>query len=471
VLRAAAAVEKLGIPTASILGSGFLKQAEVIVKGLGVPLSIGVYPGAPMVDSEEELRRKVEEVLAPGLLKGLIGSLPTEADEAVEPDPNAVIFSGDYDEVQEYFHAQQWSDGLPIVPPTRQRVDAFLSFTDLSPDHVLRAIPQEGREASIHSIAVNGVMAGCRPEYMPVLIGIVEVLCDPKYRIEDSGSTPGWEHMIIVNGPIVKELDFNVGQGVMRFGRQANSSIGRFLRMYLRNICGFRIPPGAGDKCSIGQSFLVAMGEDEDSASAVGWTTYGEDRGFKKGENVVTVRSVVSITSPIYSAGDQPLPHIQQWTDVIGGSFTYWAHTGFKTGLWSPLIIAGPSVVEVIAKEWTKAQVRQYIYENIKMTAAKATHYAQMTSTPTFSFERLVSLGILPPEYAASDDPERLVNVIINPDMVEIVVAGDAGRNQSRAYMSNHLQGPPTSRRINLPEKWTQLLADGKKKMAVKKPT
>jgi hypothetical protein len=466
VLRAAAAVEKLGIPTASILGSGFLKQAEVIVKGLGVPLSIGVYPGAPMVDSEEELKRKVEEVLAPGLLNGLIGSLPTEGEDKAGPEPesDAVIFSGDFDEVQDYFYNRQWTDGLPIVPPTRRRVDAFLAFTDLSPDHVLRVIPQEGREASIRSIAVNGVMSGCRPEYMPVLIAIVDILCDPKYRVEDSGSTPGWEHMIVVNGPIVKDLDINVGQGLMRVGRQANTSIGRFLRMYLRNICGFRIPPGAGDKGSIGQTFLVAMGEDEDSARNVGWTTYAEDRGFNEGENVVTVRSVVSITSPIYSAGDQALAHVQQWAEVIGGSFTYWAHTGFKTGLWSPLIIAGPSVVEVIAKEMTKAQVRQYIYENIKVTAAKATHYAQMTSTPTFNFERLVKNGILPPDYTLSDDPERLVNVVIDPNMVEIVVAGDAGRNQSRAYMSNHVQGPPTSRRVNLPKKWTQLLADSRKK-------
>ena len=166
-------------------------------------------------------------------------------------------------------------------------------------------MPQEGREASILSIAVNGVMAGCRPEYMPVLIAIIEAMCDPQYRIEDCGSTPGWEPVVIVSGPIVKQLDFNYGQGMMRVGRQANTSIGRFVRMYLRNICGFRIPPGAGDKGSIGQSFLVAMAEDEDSAREIGWPTYAEDRGFEAGENVVTVHSVVAITSPIYSGGDR----------------------------------------------------------------------------------------------------------------------------------------------------------------------
>ena len=458
MLRAAAVVEKLGIPTASIVGSGFLKQAEVIVKGQGVPLAIGVYPGAPMVDSEAELKRKVEEELAPGLLRGLTGEAPRSADAQAEPAPGEIVFRGTFDEVQEHFHRQLWSDGLPVVPPTRERVDAFLRFTDRDPDEVLRAIPQEGREATIRSIAVNAVMAGCRPEYMPLLIAVVEAMCDPNYRVEDSGSTPGWEPVVIVSGPIAKTLDFNSGQGMMRVGRQANTSIGRFVRLYLRNVCGFRIPPGAGDKGSIGQSFLVGMAEDEDAARAIGWPTYGEDRGFQPGENVVTVRSVVAITSPIYSASDRAVEHVQQWTDVIGGSFTYWAHTGFKTGLWSPLIVAGPSIAKVVAGEWSKDQVRKYLYQHIKVSAEKATHYARMTTTPTFSFENLVRDKLLPPEYAASPDPQRLVNVIIDPAMVEILVAGDAGRNQSRAYMSNHVQGSPTSRRIRLPARWDELL-------------
>jgi hypothetical protein len=458
VLRAAALVERLGIPTVSIIGSGFVQQAEVVAKGLGVPLAIGVYPGAPMVDGEQELRRKVEEELAPGLLRGLTGEVPRDASAAPEPEPGQVVFRGTFDEVQEHFHRTLWTDGLPVVPPTRRRVDAFLGCTDRPPDEVIRALPQEGREASILSIAITGVMAGCRPEYMPVLIAIIEAMCDREFRIEDCGSTPGWEPVVIVSGPIIKQLAFNCGQGMMRVGRQANTSIGRFVRLYLRNICGFRIPPGAGDKGSIGQSFLVAMAEDEDSAREIGWPTFAEDRGFGPGEDIVTVQSVVSITSPIYSAGDRAVDHVQQWAEVMGQSFTYWSHTGFKTGRWNPLIVAGPSIARVIAREWTKDQVRQYLYDHIKVTARRATHAARVTSTPTFSLEALVTDGILPPGYAASSDPERLVNVIIDPEMVEIMVAGDPGRNQSRAYMSNHIQGPPTSRRIALPRRWNELL-------------
>ena len=431
-----------------------MKQAEVVNKGLGVPLAIGVYPGAPMVDSEAELRRKVQESVAPGLLDGLTGRAPDEPVATPEPLPGAVVFSGTLDEVQEHFYQQLWTDGLPIIPPTRERVDAFLAYTDRPSSEVLSIVAQEGREASILSIAVNGVMVGCRPQYMPILVAVIEAMVDPAFRLQDCGSTPGWEPVVIMGGPIIKALDFNSGQGMMRFGRQANTSIGRFVRMYLRNICGYRIPPGAGDKGSIGQSFLVAMAEDEDSAREFGWPTFAEDRGFSAGENVVTVHSVVSITSPIYSAGDRAIDHVKQWADIMGQSFTYWAHTGFKAGAWNPLIVAGPSVAKVIAAEWTKDEVRQYLYAHIKVTVERITHYARMTSTPTFSLAQLVADKILPPQYAVSDDPERLVHLIIRPDMVEILVAGDMGRNQSRAYMGNHIQGPPTSRRIALPRNW-----------------
>jgi hypothetical protein len=116
-------------------------------------------------------------------------------------------------------------------------------------------------------------------------------------------------------------------------------------------------------------------------------------------------------------------------------------------------------VAKVIAAEWTKDDVRRYLYDRMLVSAERITHYARMTSTPTFSLERLVKDGILPPEYAASDDPQRKLHIVIKPEMIEILVAGDPGRNQSRAYMGNHIQGPPTSRRVALPASWDEMLA------------
>ena len=416
-----------------------------------------------MVDSEEVLRKKVEEELAPALLRALTSTTAEVQTSEAEPAPGEIAFTGTFDEIQDYFHARLWSDGLPIVPPTRERVEAFLRFTDRNANEVLRSVPPEGREASILSIAVNGVMAGCRAEYMPVLIAAVEAMCDARFRIEDAGSTPGWEPLVIVSGPIAEALDLNCGQSVMRVGRQANSSIGRFIRLYLRNVCGYRIPPGAGDKGSIATSFNVALAENEAFARGLGWSTYAEDRGFKSGDNVVTVMSVVTISPPTYSAGDRAEDHVAQWADVMGQAFRFWCHTGFKRGVWHALIVAGPSIAEVIAREWSKDDVRRYLFDHMLVTAERATHYAQMTSTPTFDFARLVREGILPQRYAESDDPQRLVPMIIDPGMIDILVAGDPGRNQSRGYMNNHIQGPPTARRVELPKNWNALLAGARR--------
>ena len=344
--------------------------------------------------------------------------------------------------------------GKVIYPQVREHVRA--KFTGRTPDEVLRAVPQEGREVTRLSIAITGCMSGCRPEYMPLLIAVIEAMCDPEFHIEHCGSTQVWEPLVIVSGPIIKQLDFNHGQGVMRVGRQANTTVGRFVRMFLRNICGYRIPPGAGDKGSISFTFNVALAEDEDTAKEIGWPTYGMDQGFKSNDSVVTVRSVVAITPPTYSGGGDAQTHVQQFADVMGATFTYWSHTGMKRGYWHPLIAVGLSIARVIAREWSKGEVRKYLFNNVKVSAGKITHFAQMTSTPTFSLEKLVDEGTLPKEYHESDDPDRLVRVFIDAAMTGILVAGDPGRNQSRGYMGNHDQGPPTSRNVVLNKAWQE---------------
>jgi hypothetical protein len=455
VLRASEVAERIGIPTVSIVGTAFLKQAALVSKGLGVPFAIAEYPGAPMVDSDADLQRKVDAHLMPAIIAGLTRETGTAAAPlAAEPAPDSVVFTGTLDAVEKYFHDRLWSDGLPVIPPTAERVEAFLRFTTRSRHDVIAVLPQEGREASILSIAVNGVMAGCRPEYMPLLIAVVEAIADPHFRIEDAGSTPAWEPLIIVSGPIIKELDLNYGAGLMRVGRQANTSIGRFLRLYLRNICGYRISPGDGDKGSIGYSFNVALAENEDWARDIGWPTFGMDLGFKHDENVVTVQSVVCISPPTYSSGSAAAGHLQQFVDVIGRTFSYWAYSGLKRGCWHSLIVIGPGIAKAIAAECTKDDVRRYLWGKTTIPAELMQRFARQTGGLELDFRQLVADGYISPDYIASDDPQRPVRIFVNPSDIGIVVAGDPGRNQSRGYMANHEQGARTSRRIEMPPDW-----------------
>ena len=155
------------------------------------------------------------------------------------------------------------------MPPTRERVEQFLRCTDREPDEVLGILLPDSRAATIWSIAVNGVMAGCRPEYMPVLVALVEAMADPYYGVEHSGNTPGGETLIILNGPIIKELGFNYTQGVMRDGFLPNTSIGRFWRLYLRNVAGFL--PHKNDKATFGNTWRVVVAENEDVVKELGW--------------------------------------------------------------------------------------------------------------------------------------------------------------------------------------------------------
>lgn len=462
MLRASEVAEKIGVPSVSIIGSAFMQQAALVSRGLGIPFAIAQYPGAPMVDSDKDFATKVENHIVPEIIRGLTSSnAPEFSSAAADPEPDSIVFKGTLDEVEEFFHRQMWSDGLPIIPPTRGRVDQFLRFTGRDPAEVIRVLPQEGREASIMSIAVNGVMAGCRPEYMPLLVAIVEAISDPHFRIESAGSTPAWETLAVISGPIIKELDFNYGQGAMKVGRQANTSIGRFVRMYLRNICGYRIQPGSGDKGSIGFTFNVALAEDEEAARAAGWPSFGEDMGFKPGENAVTLQSVVTMSPPTYSAGDTALMHARHFANVFLRAFSYGAHSGVKRGYWHPLIVIGPSIAGVIAREWNKDRLRQYLWENMTMSASLMKHFCAQTAAQNIDFFQLVEEGTLPAYYAASNDPDREIPIIVRPEHIGIVVAGDPGRNQSRAYMSNNAQGGRTARRVELPRDWKRMLGRG----------
>ena len=192
--------------------------------------------------------------------------------------------------MNEYFLEKEWSEGLPIVPPTLEKVDAFMKFTDRKPDEVLGIVKPENRKATVWSVAVNGVMSGCRPEYMPILVAITEAMCDPYFAQENLGHTPATECIIILSGSLVKQLEFNCTQGVLRPGFQANTSIGRFWRMYLRNVCGFL--PHKTDKGCYGDNFRIVLAENDEYLEEIGWQPYRVDRGFAKEDNVITVMTL-----------------------------------------------------------------------------------------------------------------------------------------------------------------------------------
>lgn len=462
-MRACASAEAAGVRALAVVSTGFVRQARAVARSLGIGgVWVSEYPGVIPTDPPDVLEGKVRTVLVPGLVAGLAAGPEQQPETPPEPDPQSIVFAGTLDEVQDHFVDQQWSDGLPVVPPTIDRIERFVEFTDRDPDDVLGVLRPGAREATVWAVAANGVMAGCRPEYMPVLVAVTEAVADPEFAVEDAGSTPGWEPLVIVSGSLAKELDFNSGAGVMRVGRRANSTVGRFVRLLLRNVADLRIPPGDTDKASIGSSFNVALAESEDAIEALGWEPHRVDRGFRRDQDVVTVQSVVAISPPIYSSGATALDHMEIIAYLLGTTCGPWSFTGVWFGRWHPLLVLGPAVAEAIAGDgWGKDDIRRYLFEHLTLPAAWFDRYARDVISTDASLRDLVEQGLAPRRYAASDDPERLVPLLVREEWTDIVVAGDPGRNQSRAYVNNHKQGPPVSRPVVLPRRWDELRARG----------
>ncbi len=451
------ASERAGVPAVGIFGREFRPMAEVLAERSGLPgHRLAVYPGMLATEPDDGLLRTARTELTPQVARALTAPLPPrEAAPGTGPEPAGhsseappVVFSGSLDEVQDHFEGKGWTDGLPVIPPTADRVAAFLACGGRQEDEVLGVLAPEHAEATVASVAANGVMAGCRPEYMPILLAIVECLGDPAFRIEDAGSTPGWEPLVVVSGPLVEHLGFNTGTGVMRVGRRANTSVGRFVRLYMRNVAGLRIPPWATDQAGFGATFNVAMAEDDEAVRRLRWAPFRVDRGFGPAETVVTVQSVVNTSAPIYTHGDDPAEHLQVICHYLSRAIApNVAVPSLKRGRGHHLLAMSPSIAAVFARHGIgKAEIRRHLVEHTR-TGAGFLEYVGRQAT-VFDLHDLVQRGVLPPDYAETHDPERTVRVILGEDSLGIVVAGNPGRNQSRAYIGNHAQGVPVSRSV-----------------------
>jgi len=432
-------------------------------------LPLASIPGHTDIHGEEKLRNLVDTVTLEEVIKALTVQ-PQEAERAEEPEPRGIIFTGSFEEVNEFFYRNKWQEGIPIVPPTREKVEWFLKFTDRSPEEVIGVLLPDKREATVWNVAVNGVMAGCRPEYMPVLVSLAEVLADPRYGVEHSGNTPGSEALITVNGPIVKELHFNDTQGALRVGFQANTSVGRFFRLYLRNVAGFL--PHETDKATFGNTWRVVLAENEEALAAMGWKPTSYYQGFKEGSNVVTVSRYTGggvLVSVFGSTAEEVLPCLADglvrhmgWELIFTTGLP--GNPGFA-GTQRPHLILSPCIAEVIAGDgFSKEDVRQYLYDHARVPAWRCEQLIGWMGSGGADLCKLVEAGIASDEFCRSTDPDRMVPIVCRPDDFLITVSGDPLRNNAYAFISNGIFGYTTSKEIRLPPEWENLLREARKK-------
>jgi hypothetical protein len=252
------------------------------------------------------------------------------------------------------------TDGLPAVPPTAERVAAAVAASGRPRDELVAEIPPRFGRATVEKIAINAVMAGCLPEYLPVVLAAVEAICDERFCLLGvSGTTDAVAPLVIVNGPIRKTLDINAGAGVFGPGWRANATIGRAVRLCWVNIGGAR--PGVISMSTFGGPgrYTSCIGENEEASP---WEPLHVEHGFEARDSTV---AVLAAEAPQIVA-DTRSRRAPDLLATIARSVEVVAHHK-AVGLGDTALVFSPEHVRVFADDgWPKSQVRAFLWERLQ---------------------------------------------------------------------------------------------------------
>src|ERR687886_630561 len=269
----------------------------------------------------------------------------------------------DTDSAIELCYTNGWTDGLPVVPPTAERIKAMLEAGGLEPDRQLAFIENRQVSVTAEKVAINAVMAGCKAEYMPVIAAAVQALADPLYGYHGPAtSTGGSAVFMLVNGPIARKLDINSGDNLFGPGWRANATIGRAVRLVMRNVIGTL--PGELDRSSLGHGgkYTYCIAENEIDSP---WPPFHTTRGFKAEQNAVTIFAALA-----------PHQYANQLSATPEGVLTTaCAHMRISAGLRGQpqyaLVFAGEHQAVMAKACWSKDDIRQFCFEHTKTSQAE----------------------------------------------------------------------------------------------------
>ncbi len=309
-------------------------------------------------------------------------------------------------ELNELYYERGWTDGLPIIPPTEEAVARMLRGTTRAPDEVLGVLPPRQGEATVERVAITAVMAGCLPEYMPVLIAAVEAVADPDFNLDGvQATTHPVAPLIIVNGPIAKQLQINSGYNVFGQGFRANATIGRAMRLVLINVGGGI--PGSGDRSTQGSptkfSFCIAEAEDANP-----WQPLHVEKGHDRDVSTVTVTGSEgphNIQEHYSNSGEGILL-------TIAGAMGQSGSNNMLRHGW-PLLVLGPEHATTIAADgYSKDDIKRFIFERARYPIAR------------LSAEYAVELRPL-----NEDSGDDMARICERAGDINVIVAGGSGKH------------------------------------------
>ncbi|MBI2847702.1 MAG: hypothetical protein HYX83_00850 [Chloroflexi bacterium] len=410
------AAEKAGIPAALITGPEWPDHARMVARGNGLAsLPVITIPQKVLAGEVMDARPSCEAAI-----KDIVHALTEWQPEKTENENAAsLMFEGaSYEDATSKasndFMSRGWGDGLPIVPPTEESVSWMMTGTGLNRLEVLgtRLTPKLGT-ITVETVAINAVMAGARPEYLPVILAVVEQLGTPQGRKQVHFLQEGTAmaaSVLIVNGPIVKELNINSAFGVMGPGWQANATIGRAISLLLINAGGGQYGPAGAQRQSLPGRYTWCIGENE---SQNPWSPLNAELGYGAIANTVTV---------MVGRGNQTIMMHPPMEKVLGSMVR--AFRGITVGRcavpWEQLLLLSPAHAKLLAENgWSKKDLRTFIYNEARLSQVEAD-----------------AAGIVPSadwEYSSpSTSGERQhVPMTNRPEDLLIVVAGGQGGSVS----------------------------------------
>ncbi len=397
----------------TVCSTAFETLGRAQSKGLAHPdLPIAFVPhpfGAIKRDAVRELAVKCAADIA-----HLVSPAAAPAVAIAETDQRARIVQivDDIEVVNRHFREQRWTDGFPVIPPTRDRVARMLSHSSRKADDIVGLVAPGYGAATVERIAINAVMAGCDPEYLPVLIAAVDAIASPLFNLQGIQATTNpvaaW---LIVNGPIAKRLGMNGGANCLGQGNWANATMGRALRLIMQNIG--RALPGEMDRATQGYpgkySFCCAENEDDSP-----WEPLHVERGLLANQSAVTVVGAEGIVNM-----NTRSKNVDEVIRVFAESMPRPAGNDYRT-CGQPWIVLAPEYADILAGGGLgKEEVKRRIWEQSKMSAAKMADidFAQAKHS------RRAELGIV--------TRETLLPACATPGDLGILVAGGPGTHSA----------------------------------------
>lgn len=310
-----------------------------------------------------------------------------------------------------------WTDGLPVIPPTDRLVAKFVERSGRKGGDVIAEMPPLGGAATVEKIAANAVMAGGVPEHMPVLIAALEAAMDPSLNIGGiQCSTHMASPLMILHGPIRKELGINSGANTFGQGVRANATLGRALKLALVNIGGSR--PGEADKATLGQpgKFTFCIGENEEESP---WPGLHVDRGLRSSESAVTLYGAEGPQNINNQAADNPfdiLKTVASMMTNLGSNHIFIQGESF--------VVLCPEHAQIIASfGWTKADIQHFLFQNATRGHAEikagGIHGRKTQNYTTW------------PRWVDRDDPDARIPVARRVNDIVVIVAGGPGRHSA----------------------------------------